>query len=197
MNPFSNRRPPSGTLFLIGTVSLFLLLSLGLLGYKLAMEHSKANWEKVILSYQAAKTNEEKLKIAKAHLSNKQAAVWILQIAASLYEKGAISEALSTFQFFLEHFPGHPLEAGAMLGAGECLESQGKTEQALLLYQRILEKKDTEAYRALAILRLAQIRIQKKEYGPAKELLEKFLSHNTRSPFANQAQMLLEMIPSS
>ncbi|CAI9084676.1 hypothetical protein A7K93_10760 [Candidatus Methylacidiphilum fumarolicum] len=197
MNPSPNRKPPSGTLFLIGTVSLFLLLSLGLFGYKLAMEHSKAKWEKVILSYQAAKTNEEKLKIAKAHLSNKQAAVWILQIAGNLYEKGAISEALSTFQFFLEHFPGHPLEAGAMLGAGECLESQGQTQQAVLLYQRILEKKDTEAYRALAILRLAQIRIQKKEYGPAKELLEKFLSQNARSPFANQAQMLLEMIPSS
>ncbi|QSR89634.1 tetratricopeptide repeat protein [Methylacidiphilum caldifontis] len=192
-----SRKISTGSLILIGTVSIFLLFSFGLLAYRLTVEHSKAEWDKIILSYNQANSTEEKLKIAKEHLSHKQSAVWILQCAGTFFEKGAVSEALSNFQFFLDHFPGHPLEQGAMLGVGECLESQGKITEALGWYQKILEKKDIASYKTVATLRIAQIRIQKKEYAPAKELLEKFLTHNSSSPFANQAQMLLEMIPSS
>ncbi|QSR87503.1 tetratricopeptide repeat protein [Candidatus Methylacidiphilum infernorum] len=187
----------TGTLVLIGTVSLFLLFSFGLLAYRIMVDRTQAEWAKIILDYDEAKSTEEKLKIAKEHLSHKQTAVWILECADSFFEKRAISEALSTYQFFIDHFAGHPLEAGALLGAGECLESQGKIAEALNLYRRILEKKESSSYNTVATLRIAQLRIQKKEYAPAKELLEKFLSQNSTSPFANQAQMLLEMIPSS
>ncbi|WP_142525913.1 tetratricopeptide repeat protein, partial [Methylacidimicrobium cyclopophantes] len=83
----------------------------------------------------------------------------------------------------------------ALLGVAEGAEAQGKQAEAARSYRAVIDEQSADPYRLVAEINLARMQIEKKEYAPAKALLEAVHRRKPVNRFDGEIQELLDRLP--
>ena len=165
-----------------GVIAAFLLWS----------SYLSSREESVHLAFVAAKSPEEKQKIADENKTTVQAALIYLNLAhAALDEKP--QDALHLYDSFLTHHQDHLLANAAYLGKAKALETLQKPQEALLVYQTIVKSKKVDAYVPLALLSLSRLHAAQDQVAEARQNLQDLLIGY--ADYATEAKERLKMLP--
>lgn len=138
---------------LMGTAAVVLLLG----GYAIWQITSMNAREAAINAYAEARTAKEFAAVAEDHRGQRVAANALIQLSALLREEGNISDSDAALQNVLDHYPDHPLVAGALLGLAANREAAGEPDAAIEIYRQI-PAKYAGSY-AAPLARLAEARL--------------------------------------
>lgn len=143
------------------------------------------------LAIVAAKTPEEKRKVADLYSGTKQAAITYLELAhASLDAKP--QEALELYDFYLKKYSHHPLSSSARFGKAKALEKLNQPQEALQVYQSLTQG-ESHLFTAQSLVQLARIQSEQGQGASARQTLQDLM---TRFPdYTAEAKEKLKSIP--
>jgi tol-pal system protein YbgF len=118
----------------------------------------------------------------------------LFQQARTLYRQRRFAAALIKFRDFLGQNPKHALAASAQFGIGDCLFYQKRYEDAIVQYQRVVERFRRSPLVPTAMLQQAQAFLQMRDKMAARELLRRVISRYPRSQAARVARARLSAI---
>lgn len=178
-------------------VALLLLIAAvaGAIGIYAWQRHERRlRWEEVASAYAKTSTPAERLALIERHRDIPQSALWLLQAASGLFQDGAYEEATKEFLRFVDSYPKHPLRPAALLGAAAGSEAQGKREDAVRSYRAVIDESSADPYRLVAEINLARLEIERKEYAPAKALLESIHRRRPLNRFEGEIEELRDRL---
>jgi tetratricopeptide (TPR) repeat protein len=123
----------------------------------------------MLRDYRGAEEMIGKLELAPEPLSRRQTKRLHCLRAHLSYLKGDIKAAIISYKKLLEE---DPLDADALLALGDLYREEGKLEEAVISYERASHIRGKEAE---ALVRQAQVEVERERYSRAVELLESAL----------------------
>ncbi|HWM26040.1 MAG TPA: tetratricopeptide repeat protein [Chthoniobacterales bacterium] len=144
----------------------------------LATAKTAADFQKVIAQYEATPAG------ASAYLF----------LAEEQRKEKKFGEANATLQSFIDKYPKHQLKGTARMALAANLESLGKPDEALIVYQR-LATDDPQGFTAPIAL-LAQVHIfkDKSQIAEARRVCEAIMTQYRESLVANEATRQLRLL---
>lgn len=85
-------------------------------------------------------SSDSLLKVAEDNAGTVAAGRALLMAAGQLFADGNVDGAQKQFQKFLTDYEGSPLTPQAKLGAGACLEAQGKNAEAIAAFREVADR---------------------------------------------------------
>jgi len=160
-------------------------------GYKLYSDHrenaaatalagakSASDFQKVITEYPNTPAGES---------------AYLLLADAQRNEK-KVSEANTTLQTFLDKFPKHELRATAQLAMAGNLEAQGKPDEALTAYQRLVAGDPHGFVAPIALYSQIHILKDKNQIGEARKVCETIMTQYRESRLVGDAAYQLRLL---
>jgi predicted negative regulator of RcsB-dependent stress response len=180
---------------IIAVLIVVLLAVIGFTGYRYYADRRAAAASAALAS---AKTIQEYQHVISRYPNSAAAADAYLLLAEAQRGEKKFAEANTTLQAFVAKFPKHELlSTGQMAMAGN-LESMGKNDEALALYQQIATTYPNSFNAPLALLSQVYILKAKKRAEDARRICETILTQYRTSFWAGQAmQELRQLKPSS
>jgi TolA-binding protein len=142
-------------------------------------------------------TAEIRRQVVERFPGSSRAAVALLDLAGEARNAADFAGAMDYYSRFVTDFPKHPARPGAELAVASCLEAQGKKEEALAAYERLIQARPAHPYAGAAALGAARIHKDLGRTSAARQVLNDFISQNTRSAFLDEARALLNQLPPS
>jgi predicted negative regulator of RcsB-dependent stress response len=178
-------------------IKVFAVLILALLavaawgGYRIYNERLDAT---AASSLAAAKTAADFRKVIAQYPGTPAVASAYLFLAEEQRKDKKFTEANATLQLFIDKYPKHELKGTARMGMAGNLESLGKRDEALSMYQG-LAADDPQGFSAPAAL-MAELPLlkAKNQTEEARRVCESVLSKYRESVFANEAQRQLRLL---
>jgi TolA-binding protein len=147
--------------------------------------------------FSSARTANEYLQVINRYGDTSAAAAAYLLLANIQRDERKFSEANATLQTFVDKFPQHELVSTARMAMAANLESLGKQEEALAMYQ-LVASTDAGSFNAPhALLTQARILQAKNQIEDARRICETIMTKYRDSYAAIEAARLLRMLKPS
>jgi TolA-binding protein len=168
-------------------------LAAGLIGYATisVIGHQRESSAARMLA--AAKSPAEMEALVKKYPKSKATADAMLMIAADHRQNQRFDAALAVLDDFGKRFPEHPFSAGALLSRGATLEAAGKREEALAAYEEAAMKTGSYAAPAAKLAKAVLLQAMGKS-DEARQACEDLVAQDASSPFAPEAQRMLQLL---
>lgn len=175
-------------------IVLFILALLGGAvwgGYRLLNERRDAIAAKALAS---AKTVSDYQKVIAQHPTTPAGATAYLFLAEEQRKEKKFSEANATLQAFVDKYPTHELRGTARLTMAANMESMGRSDDALALYQR-LSTEDPDSFVAPTAM-MAQVPLlkAKNQQEEVRRVLETVLTKYRDRLYTGEAQAKLRFL---
>jgi predicted negative regulator of RcsB-dependent stress response len=160
-------------------------------GYKL---YSERRENSAAAALAGAKTQPEFQKVISEYSNTAAAASAYLLLSDAQRNEKKFAEANATLETFLQKFPNHELTGTARLAIAGNLEAQGKNDEALTAYQRLVAA-DPQGFAAPVAL-YSQIHLfkQKKQIEEARRVCEIIMTQYRESRLVPDAQYQLRLL---
>jgi predicted negative regulator of RcsB-dependent stress response len=127
------------------------------------------------------------LQVAASHQGTSAGAQARLLGAEALFKEGKYSEAKSQFEVFVREHGDNPFLPTAALGIAASLDSQDKTNEALLSYQNVVSSYPNSAVAGQAKLAIARLHEARNEPAPALRIYDELARPNTPTSWSSEA----------
>jgi TolA-binding protein len=170
---------------------IVLLAAIGFTGYRFYSDRHAAAASAALASAQNAQDYEQVI----ARYSNTPAGAdaYIFLAEAQRKEK-KFAEASKTLETFVAKHPQHELVSTAKLAMAANLESMGKEDEALALYQQIASAYPNSYAAPMAMLSQVYILKAKNRNDDARRICETFLTQYRTSSWAGEAMQQLRLL---
>ena len=137
-------------------------------------------------------TAEVFLKVAGQYPDSSAAERAILLAGGDYFIAGKFDDAKATFDRFTREHRGSPFMGQALLGIAACLDAQGKTNEAVIAYKEIVDRRPGETIVPQAKFALARLYESQGLPEKARPLFEDVWRDNQRNSLGSEAGMRLE-----
>ena len=176
---------------IIAAFVVALLALAGVAGYWLYRQHRDSSAADLLAK---AKTPEELQNVTRQGKGTPAGATAYLLLAEQQRNEKKFTEANATLQAFLEKYPKHELASTARMAIAANLESLGKADEALAMYQRV-SAGDPHGFNApLALLAQTHLLKEKNQIEEARRVCETILTQYRDSFAAGEASRQLRML---
>lgn len=162
-------------------------IALGIGGFMVYRTIEKDKAASAGAAYSSAKDIAELEKVKIDYAGTPSAVTAALAISEKLWSNGQQDEAISTLQEIIEKFPKHPGSAVAQNTLGHRLLAQGKTGDASVAFQAVIDRDDANYLTPTATIALGDIAKKAGDLGKAATLYKSISKDFADSPFANIA----------
>jgi predicted negative regulator of RcsB-dependent stress response len=176
----------------IAAVLIFVLLAIvGFGGYMLYSDRCEAAASTALAS---AKTAPDFQAVIERYANTRAAANACLLLADAQSKEKKFADANATLQVFTDKYPKHELITTARIAMAANLESMGKPDEALALYQRTAASYPNSFNAPLALLSQVHLLRAKNKVEEARMVCEKILTDYRESYWANEAARQLRVL---
>ena len=168
-----------------------LLAVAGYGGYKFYSDH-RENVAATALA--SAKSASDFQKVISDYPSTAAGASAYLLLADAQRNEKKLSEANTTLQTFLDKFPKHELRATAQLALAGNLEAQGKPDEALTAYQRLVAADPHGFVAPIALYSQIHILKEKNQIAEARKVCETIMTEYRDSRLVGDAAYQLRLL---
>lgn len=142
-----------------------------------------------------ATTSDAWLEITNRFPGTPAAPLALLRLATEAVQNHSPADALSHHERFLREYPRHPLAPVAEAARAQLLETLGRPAEARDAYQSIQNRRPTHPFADAATLGLARLLMLDGNSAAARQMLSDFLADQAQSPYAGEANRLLQTLP--
>jgi predicted negative regulator of RcsB-dependent stress response len=160
-------------------------------GYRLYSERREATAANFLA---AAKTTADFQKLITQYPGTPAGGSAYLFLADEQRKEKKFSEANATLQAFVEKYPKHELKGPARMAMAANLESLGKRDEALTLYQRLVADDPEGFITPTALIAEVPILKAKNQLEEARRVCETILTKYRESLVANEATRQLRLL---
>jgi predicted negative regulator of RcsB-dependent stress response len=176
---------------IVAAVAIGLLALLGFGGYRFYAAQQSSTASALL----GASTTERDFQAVIAHYPNTPAAASAsLLLAETQRKEKKFAEANATLQRFIEKNPNHELVATAKMAIAANLESMGKMDEALALYQQIAASFGKTFNAPLALISEVSILKAKNRVDEARQVCERIMTDYRESIWAGEAMRQLRLL---
>jgi predicted negative regulator of RcsB-dependent stress response len=173
-------------------VLIFVIVALaGYGGYRLYSEY-RSNAGAALLA--TAKTSADYQKVIANYSSTAAGASAYLFLGEEQRKEKKFNEANVTLQAFVDKHPKHQLVGTARLAMGGNLESLGKRDEALTMYQRLAASDPQSFIAPVALMSTVHILKEKNQIEEARKVCETILTQYRESMIAGEATRQLRLL---
>ncbi len=176
---------------IIAAAAILVLALGGFAGYRLYTDR-QATVAAALLS--GAKTEQDYQQVATRYPNTPAGASAFLLLAEAQRKEKKFADANATLETFIDKNPDHELVPTARIAMAANLESMGKTDEALSIYQLVAAKYPTNFNAPLALVSEASLLKAKNQIEEARRVCEKVMTDYRDSFWANQAEMQLRSL---
>ena len=145
-----------------------------------------------------AKTAQEYRQVIDRYPNTAAAADAYILLAEAQRKEKKFAEANTTLQTFIAKFPQHDLVSTARMAMAGNLESMGKTDEALAMYQQVASANPNGFNAPVALLSQVYILKAKNRNDDARRICENIMTQYQTSVWAGEAMQQLRLLkPSS
>ena len=145
-----------------------------------------------------AKTAQEYQQVIDGYPNTAAAADAYILLAEAQRKEKKFAEANTTLQTFIAKFPQHDLVSTARMAMAGNLESMGKTDEALAMYQQVASANPNGFNAPVALLSQVYILKAKNRNDDARRICENIMTQYGTSVWAGEAMQQLRLLkPSS
>jgi len=179
---------------IIAALIIVLLATIGFGGYRFYIDRKAAAASAMLASAKSAGAYQQVI----ANYPNTPAAAdaYLLLAEAQRKEK-KFADANTTLQVFINKNPDHELVSTAKMAMAANLESMGKNDQALSMYQQIASTYPNSFNAPLALLSQVYLLKPKNQTEEARRLCETILTRYRESFWASEAAQELRLLKPS
>src|SRR5712675_1226318 len=176
---------------IIGAAIVVLLVATAFTGYRFYSDRRAAAASAALASANTAQEYEQVI----AHYANTPAGAdaYILLAEAQRKER-KFTEANKTLETFIANYPKHELVSTAKLATATNLDSMGKTDEALAMYQQIASAYPNSYNAPVALLSQVYILKAKNRNDDARRICETILMQYRTSFWAGEAMQQLRIL---
>jgi TolA-binding protein len=176
---------------IIAAVIVVLLAAIAFTGYRFYSDRRAAAGSAALASANTAQEYEQVI----ARYANTSAAgdAYILLAEAQRKER-RFAEANKTLETFIAKYPKHEFVSTAKMAMAANLDSMGKTNEALVMYQQIASAYPTSYVAPLAMLSQVYILKSKNRNDDARRICETMLTQFRTSFWASEAMQQLRLL---
>ena len=160
-------------------------------GYKLFAERKESIAAKALAN---AKTSSDYQKVIAQYPTTPAGATAYMFLAEDQRKEKKYSESNATLQAFLDKFPTHELRGTARLAMGANMESMGKNDEALALYQRLATDDPDSFVAPMAMMAQVPLLRAKNQQDEARRICETILTKYRDRLFSGEAQAKLRLL---
>jgi tetratricopeptide (TPR) repeat protein len=179
---------------IIAALIVVLLAGLGLTAYRFYSDRRAAAASSLLGS---AKTGQEYQEIIARYPNTPAGADAYLLLAEAQRTEKKFTEANATLQVFINKNPNHEFVSTARMAIAANLESMGKTDQAVSLYQQIASTYPNSFNAPLALLSQVYLLKAKNRTEQARHICETILTQYGTSFWAGEAMQELRVLKPS
>lgn len=139
-------------------------------------------------------SSEALLQVAAAHPGTEAALRAVLLAGQALYEQEKYPEARGQFERVLRDSESSELNPVASFGIAACLDSEGKSTEAMTAYQGIVTKHRGTGVGNQASLAIGRIQESRKEFSQALKTYDELVRPNAPSTWSADASMRRELL---
>lgn len=179
---------------IVAALIIVVLAIIGFGAYRFYSDHRAAAASAMLASAKSADAYQQVI----ANYPNAPAAAdaYLLLAAAQRKEK-KFADANATLQVFIDKNPNHELVSTAKMAMAANLESMGKDDQALSMYQQIASTYPNSFNAPLALLSQVYLLKPKNQTEEARRLCETILTRYRESFWAGEAAQELRLLKPS
>ena len=170
---------------------IVLLAMLAFTGYRFYSERRVAAASALLAS---AKSAQEYQQVIDRYPSTPAAADAYLLLAEAQRNEKKFAEANTTLQSFIAKYPQHELVSTARMAMAANLESMGKADEALTIYQQIASADPNGFNAPMALMSQVYILKAKNQNEDARRICETVLTQYRTSFWAGEAMQQLRML---
>ena len=172
-------------------VIIVLIAVIAFTGYRFYSDRRAAAASALLAS---AKSAQEYQQVIDRYPSTPAAADAYLLLAEAQRNEKKFAEANTTLQTFITKYPQHELVSTARMAMAANLESMGKTDEALTIYQQVASA-DSKGFNApMALMSQVYILKAKNRNEDARKICETVLTQYRTSFWAGEAMQQLRML---
>ncbi|MXY96297.1 MAG: tol-pal system protein YbgF [Gemmatimonadetes bacterium] len=119
----------------------------------------------------------------------------LYDLALRDYQQGSYDVAVRQFAQYIEYFPDSDLADDAQFYIGDSYYTQSLYTQALDAYEMLLDTNPDGSKVPATLLKIASIKVARKELSEARSLLERVIGEYPDSEEAQFARMRLDLMP--
>jgi TolA-binding protein len=179
---------------IIGALIVVLLAVIGFTGYRFYSDRQAAAASALLASAKSAQEYQQV--IARYPNTPASADAYLLLAEAERGEK-RFPEANATLQAFITKNPNHEFVSTARMAMAANLESMGKSDEALSMYQQIASTYPNSFNAPLALLSQVYILKAKNRTEEARQICEAILTQHRTSFWAGEAMQELRLLKPS
>jgi TolA-binding protein len=180
---------------IIAAFLIALLAVIAFTGYRFYVDRRAAAASALLAS---AKTAQEYQQVILGYANTPAAADAYLMLAEAQRSEKKFAEANTTLQTFITKYPQHEFVSTARMAMAANLESLGKTDEALAMYQQIASTYQNSFTAPMALLSQVYILKAKNRSDDARRICETVLTQYRTSFWAGEAMQQLRLLkPSS
>src|ERR1051326_7956600 len=176
---------------IIAALLIVLIAVIAFVGYRLYSDHRAAAASALLAS---AKTAQEYQQLIDRYPSTPAAAAAYLLLAKAQQNEKKFAEANTTLQSFIAKYPQHELVSTARMAMAANLESMGKADEALAIYQQVASAAPKDFNAPMALLSQVYILKAKNRNDDARKIGETVLTQYRTSFWAGEAMQQLQML---
>ncbi|MES2310483.1 MAG: tetratricopeptide repeat protein [Verrucomicrobiota bacterium] len=155
-------------------------------------EQASRREDQAHLAFISAKSSTEKRQVADQYSGTQQSALIYLQLANESLDTKP-QEALDLYESFLKKYGNHLLKNAAALGKAKALESLQKPQEAMAVYQSIVQTKPADTYVPVALLNLSRLQVAQGQVAAARQSLQDLITRHAE--YAAEAKERLKSLP--
>jgi predicted negative regulator of RcsB-dependent stress response len=178
----------------IAALIVALLALAGYAGYRFYTEHQNKAAAELLAS---AKTDADFQKVITQYIGTPASASAYLLLASEQRKEKKYAEANTTLQSFISKNPKHEFVGTARLAMAANLESQGKRDEALTMYQRIAADSPQAFTAPIALISTVPLLKEKNQIEEARRVCETIMTQYRESAVSMEASQLLRSLKSS
>jgi predicted negative regulator of RcsB-dependent stress response len=175
----------------IGALIVLVLAAIAFAGYRFYSDRRAAAASAALAD---AKTAEEYQQVIVGYPNTEAAADASIFLAEAQRKEKKFAEANKTLESFIAKNPQHQLVSTAKLAMAANLESMGKTDEALALYQQIASAYPNSYAAPLAMLAQVYLLKAKDRNEDARRICETILTQYRTSYWASEAMQQLRLL---
>ena len=172
-------------------VALALIIVSGIKIYQFRTQEQKSEASSLYLGARSVKDLED---VATKFHNTPVAPLAILKHAKILFDSGDYTTALTKYTAFLNDFPEHRLEPGAVLGKAHCQEAMGQLQDAEQAFRAFIKEHPGHFLEAEAVLGLGRCLEQEEKKQEAREVYEEFVAANPDNDWTPNIEEALDLL---
>jgi TolA-binding protein len=176
---------------ILAALSVVLLAVIAFTGYRFYSDRRAAAASAALAS---AKTAQEYEQVITRYANTPAAADAYILLAEAQRGEKKFAEANKTVDTFIAKYPQHELVSTAKLAKAANLDSMGKTDEALAMYQQIASAYPNSYAAPLAMLSQVYILKAKNRNDEARRICETILTQHRTSFWAGEAMQQLRLL---